>query len=119
MWAGVTGTEPFVGFGDFLRGYRRAAGLTQERLAKRAGVSPRSTSEMDRRVGPKRPGRSAPAPDNPRHDRLELRDARRAGARTIAAIVGLRRWLHSAVGEVACSGAGIDQALVLDLLEHF
>ncbi len=35
-------------FGDLLRDYRRAAGLTQEELAERAGVSPRSISEMER-----------------------------------------------------------------------
>ena len=30
-----------VGFGDVLRRYRLAAGLTQEALAERAGLSPR------------------------------------------------------------------------------
>ena len=35
-------------FGDVLREYRRAAGLTQEELAERAGISPRSISEMER-----------------------------------------------------------------------
>ncbi len=35
-------------FGDLLREYRRAAGLTQEELAERAGVSPRSISELER-----------------------------------------------------------------------
>jgi non-specific serine/threonine protein kinase len=35
-------------FGEVLRDYRRAAGLTQEELAERAGVSPRSISEMER-----------------------------------------------------------------------
>jgi predicted ATPase/DNA-binding XRE family transcriptional regulator len=35
-------------FGERLRDHRRAAGLTQEELAERAGVSPRSISELER-----------------------------------------------------------------------
>jgi predicted ATPase/DNA-binding XRE family transcriptional regulator len=35
-------------FGEMLRDYRRAAELTQEELAERAGVSPRSISELER-----------------------------------------------------------------------
>ena len=35
-------------FGELLRDHRRAAGLTQEELAERAGVSPRSISELER-----------------------------------------------------------------------
>ncbi|MBV9169459.1 MAG: helix-turn-helix domain-containing protein, partial [Chloroflexi bacterium] len=35
-------------FSDLLRDHRRAAGLTQEELAERAGVSPRSISELER-----------------------------------------------------------------------
>jgi non-specific serine/threonine protein kinase len=35
-------------FGELLRDHRRAAGLTQEELAERAGISPRSISEMER-----------------------------------------------------------------------
>src|SRR5438105_15864703 len=38
-------------FGETLRTYRRAAGLTQEELAERAGVSPRSISGMERGEG--------------------------------------------------------------------
>ncbi len=41
-------STPPAGFGDLLRGHRRAAGLTQEALAERAGLSPRSISEMER-----------------------------------------------------------------------
>src|SRR5206468_12626633 len=37
-----------LAFGDLLRDYRRAADLTQEELAERAGVSPRSISELER-----------------------------------------------------------------------
>ena len=40
--------EPSARFGDLLRDHRRAVGLTQEELAERAGVSPRSISEMER-----------------------------------------------------------------------
>ena len=39
---------PSAGFGDLLRDHRRAAGLTQEQLAERAGVSQRSISDMER-----------------------------------------------------------------------
>jgi predicted ATPase/DNA-binding XRE family transcriptional regulator len=39
---------PASGFGALLREYRHAAGLTQEELAERAGISPRSISEMER-----------------------------------------------------------------------
>src|SRR5207248_6887375 len=38
-------------FGETLRTYRRAAGLTQEELAERAGVSPRSISGLERGEG--------------------------------------------------------------------
>jgi non-specific serine/threonine protein kinase len=44
----VTDNPLSARFGDVLRDYRRAAGLTQEELAERAGVSPRSISEMER-----------------------------------------------------------------------
>jgi predicted ATPase/DNA-binding XRE family transcriptional regulator len=40
--------EPSAGFGDLVRDHRRAAGLTQEQLAERAGVSQRSISNMER-----------------------------------------------------------------------
>jgi non-specific serine/threonine protein kinase len=44
----VTDSQVSAHFGDVLRDYRRAAGLTQEELAERAGISPRSISEMER-----------------------------------------------------------------------
>lgn len=44
----VTGEDASARFGDLLREYRRAAGLTQEELAERAGISPRSISELER-----------------------------------------------------------------------
>jgi transcriptional regulator with XRE-family HTH domain len=39
-------------FGEQLRDHRRAAGLTQEELAERAGVSPRSISGLERGDAP-------------------------------------------------------------------
>jgi|DewCreStandDraft_5_1066085.scaffolds.fasta_scaffold00048_173 predicted ATPase/DNA-binding XRE family transcriptional regulator len=47
--ASVSALEPAVeGFGLLLRHYRTQAGLTQEALAERAGVSPRSVSGLER-----------------------------------------------------------------------
>src|SRR5215211_8779545 len=37
-----------TGFGDLLRRHRLAAGLTQEELAERAGVSTRGISDLER-----------------------------------------------------------------------
>jgi predicted ATPase/DNA-binding XRE family transcriptional regulator len=42
----VTGRQPR--FGDLLRHYRTAAGLTQEELAERAGISRRAISDLER-----------------------------------------------------------------------
>ena len=39
---------PETGFGDLLRRFRVAAGLTQEELAERAGVSVRGISDLER-----------------------------------------------------------------------
>src|SRR5438445_12105883 len=49
--AHVAGDELFGDFGERLRDLRRAAGLTQEQLAERAGVSPRSISGLERGEG--------------------------------------------------------------------
>src|SRR4030081_778632 len=43
----VTANDPSVRFGELLRDHRRAAGLTQEELAERAGLSPRSISGLE------------------------------------------------------------------------
>lgn len=47
-------SEPPATFGDRLRGFRTAAGLTQESLAERAGLSARGISDLerDRRASP-------------------------------------------------------------------
>jgi non-specific serine/threonine protein kinase len=45
---GVAPTELAVSFGRVLRSHRHSAGLTQEELAERAGVSPRSISDLER-----------------------------------------------------------------------
>jgi tetratricopeptide (TPR) repeat protein/transcriptional regulator with XRE-family HTH domain len=42
--------EPVPGFGDLLRRYRVMAGMTQEELAERAGVSPRSIGDIERGI---------------------------------------------------------------------
>src|SRR5438067_6617212 len=41
-------TQAASEFGELLREYRRTAGLTQEQLAERSGLSARSISEMER-----------------------------------------------------------------------
>ena len=43
-------------FGELLRDHRRAAGLTQEELAERAGLSARGISNLERgvRIAPQR-----------------------------------------------------------------
>src|SRR5258708_26354197 len=41
-------TQSSWSFGDLLRRYRLAAGLTQEELAERAQVSPRAISDLER-----------------------------------------------------------------------
>src|SRR5262245_31732354 len=46
--AGVSANDPSATFGELLRDHRRAAGLTQEELAERAGISPRSISGLER-----------------------------------------------------------------------
>lgn len=43
-------TEPPADFGDLLRQARRSAGLTQEELAGRAGISSRAVSDLERGV---------------------------------------------------------------------
>jgi non-specific serine/threonine protein kinase len=48
MGSRVAVSEPSSSFGELVREHRRSAGLTQEELAERAGVSPRSISEMER-----------------------------------------------------------------------
>ena len=45
---GVSVNDAAVKFGELLRDHRRAADLTQEELAERAGISPRSISDLER-----------------------------------------------------------------------
>ena len=42
--------EAVPAFGELLRGLRRAAGLTQEELAERAGLAARTISDLERGV---------------------------------------------------------------------
>jgi len=44
----VTDSTPSPSFAQMLRRYRRAAGLTQEELAERAGISARAVSDLER-----------------------------------------------------------------------
>jgi transcriptional regulator with XRE-family HTH domain len=47
------GARTIVGFGNLLKGHRLAAGLTQEGLAERAGLSRRGISDLERGVNQK------------------------------------------------------------------
>src|SRR5262245_66230106 len=49
--ARVAVDDASASFAELLRDHRRTAGLTQEELAERAGVSPRSISELERGGG--------------------------------------------------------------------
>ena len=55
-----TANRASLSFGELLREHRRAAGLTQEEMAERAGISPRSVSELER-GGPHAPRRDTVA----------------------------------------------------------
>ncbi|HYW88245.1 MAG TPA: helix-turn-helix domain-containing protein [Chloroflexota bacterium] len=70
----MDGAEP-TRFGDLLRRHRTAAGLTQEGLAERAGLSVRGIQDLERGI------RRTPHSDTTRRlaDALGLRDAERAG----------------------------------------
>ena len=47
---GMATTHTASGFGDLLRRYRLAVGLTQEGLAERAGLSVRGIADLERGV---------------------------------------------------------------------
>jgi predicted ATPase/DNA-binding CsgD family transcriptional regulator/DNA-binding XRE family transcriptional regulator len=72
-------------FGEVLRGYRVAAGLTQEALAERSGVSPRGISDLERGARkhpfPATVRRLAEALGLPDADRSVLQDAAYSPAR--------------------------------------
>jgi len=72
-------TEPY-GFGDLLRRYRVAAGLTQEALAHKAGLSARGLSDLERGL------RQSPHPETVRRlaDALGLQRAEQAALAALA-----------------------------------
>jgi predicted ATPase/DNA-binding XRE family transcriptional regulator len=74
MGGGVNGGQD-LRFGQLLRRHRLAAGLTQEALAERAGLSVRGLSDLERGII------AAPRSDTARFlaDALQLHDAVRAG----------------------------------------
>jgi transcriptional regulator with XRE-family HTH domain len=79
-------TTPSGSFGDLLRQYRRAAGLTQDELAERAQVSPRAISDLERGAR-NRPWREtidliATALALGATERSKLEDAARQGGRS-------------------------------------
>jgi predicted ATPase/DNA-binding CsgD family transcriptional regulator/transcriptional regulator with XRE-family HTH domain len=76
-------------FGQLLRGYREAAGLTQEELAERAGMSGRGIADLERGA------RTAPYPQTVRRvaDGLNLREHERTALLT-ARRSALRRSRH-------------------------
>ncbi len=86
-WQREKGREPDVSlpaFGDLLRRFRLAVGLTQETLAERAGVSARAISDLERGIK-KRPQKETirllvGALDLPADDRQRFEQA--AGGRT-------------------------------------
>lgn len=71
---GQTGSERDTGFGGLLRGLREGAGLSQEELARRAGLSANAIGSLERGV------RRRPHPHTVRAlaDALDLPEARRA-----------------------------------------
>jgi predicted ATPase/class 3 adenylate cyclase/DNA-binding XRE family transcriptional regulator len=93
--AGAAGAA--AGFGALLRRYRVAAGLTQEDLAERAGLSARGVSDLERGA------RRAPRPDTLRRlvRALGLRAADRAALQAAARDPGAA----GALGPVGAAGA--------------
>ena len=76
---GIMATDERPTFGELLRRYRLAAGLTQETLAERAGLSVRGLSDLERGA------RRVPHPDTVRRlvQVLDLSDAERAVLRAV------------------------------------
>jgi tetratricopeptide (TPR) repeat protein len=119
-------TGPGAPFGALLRRYRAAAGLTQEALAERAGISWRAISNLERGLSraPQRgtAARLAEALSLPASARERLLDAARSGAAWPGAITPSRpgRPRH-AEQPPAPSGAGgplVGRTAELSLLER-
>src|SRR6516164_7100265 len=92
---------PMPTFGMLLRRYRRAAGLTQEELAERAGLSPEGISALERGVN------RAPRKDTvellaealalPERDRAVLENAARRRTEAQTGSAGLAAGASAAV----------------------
>jgi predicted ATPase/DNA-binding CsgD family transcriptional regulator/DNA-binding XRE family transcriptional regulator len=88
----TTGAEDLGAFGRLLQRHRQAAGLSQEELAERAGLSRRGISDLERGV------RCAPYPETVRRlaESLQLSAPERAGL-----LAASRRGTAAAAGEPA------------------
>ena len=76
--------DPTSGFGDLLREYRQAAGLTQEGLAERAGLSVHGIQKLERGV-------THPYRDTAQRLVLALQLGQEDGQRLRGAVTPLRR----------------------------
>jgi tetratricopeptide (TPR) repeat protein/transcriptional regulator with XRE-family HTH domain len=94
-------TEPERGLGVLLRGYRFAAGLTQEELARQSGLSIRALSDMER-------GRTA----RPNRDSLQrLADALELTEPARAQLMAARRRSRTEAGLPRSAGRHAGQVL--------
>ncbi len=98
------GVESGQSFGDRLRGLRQVAGLTQEELASRAGLSPNAVSALERGA------RKQPHPHTVRSlaDTLRLSEEERAA---LLAAVPKRGGAASSTNEISLSSTVVVPAL--------
>src|SRR5690348_13918657 len=100
MWGTEdTGMETPPGFGELLRRYRAAAGLSQEELAERAGLSARGIADLERGV------RTVPYPRTVR----QLAEVLGLGADERALLLAARNHAHDARQDAG--GAALRQEL--------
>src|SRR5271165_574458 len=106
--------ETMAPFGDVLREFRLAAGLTQEVLAERAGVSARSIQHLER-------GENRPLKDTARRLAAALMLGERDRALLLTAVTSLPRRrgvpaMHTAEHPVSHPGTGPDAPLPAGML---